>query len=278
MIIWRGIDNYFIDDMDVTLISEIIHGCGTIAHTDNRTRICIEQLTEDRNLINHSSENEEPEELYLRGLLALCDLRKFIKTVDKYETSIDDVVRINYRSTYVKKIQELQDILDEERISLIQKRKNIAKDIKKLLNCTDEKQRLSLWIQLEQLYTDRYWKLEKDEDMCNEFTIAASDAGIREAHSNAASYFFWIKKDYAECERRLFILYESYDALPVREAKDIIDMINAYLMQGNLLTTGMDKLVRMIMEQGYQIEKNKEGYFLWFPKNTYRKGKTQNWK
>ena len=258
-----GIDNYSIDDMDVTFISEVIHGCKKIAPTDDRTRKSIEQLTEDCNLTNHSGENENPEELYLRGLLALCNLRNFIRTVDKFETSIDDGVRINYRSTYAKLIEEVEDILDEERISLIQKRKDIEKDIKKLLNCTDEKQRLSLWCELERLYSDRYWKLEKDYDRYHEFVVAASDAEIREAHNGAISYFFLIKKDYEEGERRLFMLYESFDLLPVYEAKSIIDTINEYLMRGNTLTDGMEKLVKLVTGQGYQVERDEEGYFMW---------------
>lgn len=258
-----GIDNYSIDDMDVTFISEVIHGCKKIAPTDDRTRKSIEQLTEDCNLTNHSGENENPEELYLRGLLALCNLRNFIRTVDKFETSIDDGVRINYRSTYAKLIEEVEDILDEERISLIQKRKDIEKDIKKLLNCTDEKQRLSLWCELERLYSDRYWKLEKDYDRYYEFVVAASDAEIREAHNGAISYFFLIKKDYEEGERRLFMLYESFDLLPVYEAKSIIDTINEYLMRGNTLTDGMEKLVKLVTGQGYQVERDEEGYFMW---------------
>lgn len=260
------IDNYSIDDMDVTFISEVVHGCRMIAPTDDRTRKGIEQLTEDRNLTNHSSENEEPEELYLRGLLALCNLKKFIRTIDKFEMSIDDEVRINYRSTYAKLIEELKDTLDEERISLIQKRRDIAKDIKKILSYTDEKQRLSVWCELKKLYMDRYWKLEKDFDRYNEFVVAASDAGIREAHNSAANYFFLTKKDYEEGERRLFMLYESFDSLPAYESKSIIDTINGYLMQGNILTDGMKKLVKMITEQGYPVERNEEGYFMWSKK------------
>ena len=261
-----GISNYSIDDMDVTFISEVVHGCRTIAPTDDRTRKSIEKLIEDRNLTNHSNENEEPEELYLRGLLALCNLKNFIRTIDKCETNIDDEERIKYRNTYAKLIEELKDTLDEERISLIQKRKDIAKDIKRLLDCTGEKQRLSVWCELEKMYMDRYWKLEKDYDRFNEFMVTASDAGIREAHNGAVDYFFLIKKDYEEGERRLYMLYESFDALPNYESKSIIDTINGYLIQGNKLTDGMEKLVELIIEQGYPIEKNEKGYFLWSKK------------
>lgn len=263
-----GIDNYSIDNMDVTFISEIVHGCKKIAPTDDRTRKNIEQLVEDRNLINHSNENEEPEELYLQGLLALCNLKNFIKAVDKFEINIQDNVRIEYRRKYVKLIDDLKDILDEERILLIQKRKNILKDVQRILDCTDEKQRLSTWWKLERLYMDRYWKLENDRDRYMEFIISASDAGIREAHNGAVNYFFIIKKDYEEGERRLFMLYESYKSLPTYESKSIINTINGYLMKGNKLTHGMEKLIKLVIEQGYSVEKNDEGYFLWSKKKS----------
>lgn len=263
-----GIDNYSIDNMDVTFISEIVHGCKEIAPTNDRTRKSIEQLVEDRNLMNHSNENEEPEELYLQSLLALCNLKNFIKAVDKFETNIEDNVRIEYRRKYMKLIDDLKDILDEERILLIQKRKNILKDVQRILDCTDEKQRLSTWWKLERLYMDRYWKLENDRDRYIEFIISASDAGIREAHNGAVNYFFIIKKDYEEGERRLFMLYESYKSLPTYESKSIINTINGYLMKGNKLTHGMEKLIKLVIEQGYSVEKNDEGYFLWSKKKS----------
>lgn len=263
-----GIDNYSIDSMDVTFISEIVHGCKEIAPTNDRTRKSIEQLVEDRNLMNHSNENEEPEELYLQSLLALCNLKNFIKAVDKFETNIEDNVRIEYRRKYMKLIDDLKDILDEERILLIQKRKNILKDVQRILDCTDEKQRLSTWWKLERLYMDRYWKLENDRDRYIEFIISASDAGIREAHNGAVNYFFIVKKDYEEGERRLFMLYESYKSLPTYESKSIINTINGYLMKGNKLTHGMEKLIKLVIEQGYSVEKNDEGYFLWSKKKS----------
>jgi tetratricopeptide (TPR) repeat protein len=261
-----GIDNYSVDDMDVTFISEIVHGCRSIAPTDERTRKSIEQLTEDRNLTNHSNENEEDEELYLRGLLALCNLKRFIRTIDKFETTITDDKRSEYRSYYAKKIEELKDILDEERIRIIQKRKDIERDIRRVLDCTDEKQRLKVWCELEKLYMDRYWKLENDYERFNEFNVAASDAGIVEAHGMAINYFFLINKDYVEGERRLYMLYESYDLLPAYESKSIIDSINFYLAQKNELTDGMNNLIKHIIDQGYPIEKNENGFFIWSKK------------
>lgn len=46
--------------------------------------------------------------------------KNFVKTVDKNEVRIDDEERLAYRSKYIPKIEELTDILDEERIELIQ--------------------------------------------------------------------------------------------------------------------------------------------------------------
>ena len=43
----RGIENYEIDDMDVTFISEVIHKCSYIFPSKVETRKAIEQLTEE---------------------------------------------------------------------------------------------------------------------------------------------------------------------------------------------------------------------------------------
>ena len=61
-----GIDNFSIDEMDVTLISAIVHdrGLNSIAPTKKETRICLEQLTEDRNEKGHSGGNEDSEKIY----------------------------------------------------------------------------------------------------------------------------------------------------------------------------------------------------------------------
>lgn len=94
---------------------------------------------------------------------------------------------------------------------MIKNRKDIAKDIKRLLNCTDEKQRLSVWCEPENRYMDKYWKIQKDYDRFNEFMVTVLYARIREAHISAVDYFFLIKKGYEEGEHRSYMLYESFD-------------------------------------------------------------------
>lgn len=259
-----GIENYSIEDMDVTFISEVIHGCRSIVPTTDKTRKAIERLTEDRNLTNHSNENEEDEELYLRGLLALCNLRDFVRTVDRFETEIEDERRKIYRSTYITKIEELKVKLDEERILLIQRNKDVERDINRILESNDS---LKTWSDLSELYMNRYWKLEKDPERYNEFMVKASDAGITEAHGNAADYFFMIRKDYVEGERRLLMLFNSFDILPAYESKRIVDTLNYYLLQGNTITEGMAKLINGIIEQGYPVLKSDDGLYVWEKKS-----------
>lgn len=259
-----GIENYRIEDMDVTFISEVVHRCRDIAPTNDKTKKAIKQLTEDRNFIDHSNENEDEEELYLHGILALCNLRNFVRTVDRLETEIEDERRQLYRSTYIFKIEELKEKLDEERILLIQRTKDVERDINRIFESDD---RLKIWSNLSQLYMNRDWKLEKDQEHYNEFMVKASDAGITEAHGNAADYFFMIRKDYVEGERRLFMLFDSFDKLPAHESKRIVDMINYYLLQGNTITEGMNKLINGIIEQGYLVLKNDDGLYVWKKKS-----------
>jgi hypothetical protein len=56
-----GIENYSIDNMDMTLISLIVHRCKNIVTTNLKTRVNIEKLIEDRNTIQHINENEDDE-------------------------------------------------------------------------------------------------------------------------------------------------------------------------------------------------------------------------
>lgn len=258
-----GIDNYSIDDMDVSFISALVHYCGKIAPTDVRTRKSIEKLIEDRNITDHSSENEEDEELYLRGLLALCNLKDFIRVIDKVELSIPDEQRIEYRKIYSKKIDELKDILDDERIVIIQRKKDIERDINRILECADEDEQLRVWCELNKLYMDRYMKLEKDFDKYIEFIIAASDAGIKEAHNGAIDAFLLIDRDYEQVEKRLYKLYDSYDILPAYEAKSIIDVLNVCIIREHELTAKMKELVPLIRNQGYSVEETTDGLYKW---------------
>lgn len=258
-----GIENYSIDEMDVTFITQVVCFCSSIVSVQKQTKDALTKLRDDRNLTNHSNENEEDEELYLRGLLSLCNLRSFVKAVDKFEINIDDADRLNYRNKYIPQIEELMDILDEERIALIQRTKDITKDINRLLSCSDDETRLRIWCDISKLYMDREWKLDKNPERYNEFIVMASDAGIPEAHINAAIYFLNIKKDYVEMERRLQMMFDSRDRLTAGNVHSIIESINWYVTTGNNITVGMNEMADRIIALGFPVEKQEDGTYLW---------------
>ena len=258
-----GIENYSIDEMDVTFITQVVCFCSSIVSVQKQTKDALTKLRDDRNLTNHSNENEEDEELYLRCLLSLCNLRSFVKAVDKFEINIDDADRLNYRNKYIPQIEELMDILDEERIALIQRTKDIIKDINRLLSCSDDETRLRMWCDISKLYMDREWKLDKNPERYNEFIVMALDAGIPEAHINAAIYFLNIKKDYVEMERRLQMMFDSRDRLTAGNVHSIIESINWYVTTGNNITVGMNEMADRIIALGFPVEKQEDGTYLW---------------
>ena len=257
-----GVENYSINDMDVTFISAIIHGCKEIAPVKLETRKGIEKLTEDRNVTNHANENESPEELYLRGLLALCNLWNFIRDVDKYETDVPDEDRIAYRRKYHKAISELKDVLDSERIALVQKQKEFEKDIQKVLEAEDKEQRRRQWFETQRYYFNKYFIREKDMNSYDEFVVAASDAGIEDAHLQAAECFLR-KEDYEEFEKRLLMFHSSNGISSIHDAKSIVDSINDYTNSGNIISKGMSELIDYMVSQGYPVEKTPEGLPIW---------------
>lgn len=172
------------------------------------------------------------------------------------EKSIDDKKRWEYRQKYCHEIDKLKSIIDDERIILVQQGKQMDKDIAQILNGD------KTWIEISRLYYEHYWKQEKSPHIYFEFVVKASDAGIIYAHKGAADYFSHIK-DYPEMERRLFMIYNSCKKLSDDNVKCIIDTINDFLIRKNPLTDGMQLLIEDIKKQGYNIEQNKEGYYIW---------------
>lgn len=255
----NGIANYSVDDMDVTIIAELVKArFKGIESVNKATCDALIELKDNRNLTNHSNENEEAEELYLRGLLALCNLRDFVRTVDKKEIDIDDAKRLAYRHKYIPKIEELKDTLDEERIELVQKEKNIRKDIQRVVDSDDP---LKTWVEVSKLYMDRYYKVERNHEGVNEFMVRASDAGVVFAHTDAAVYFVLIAKDYPEAERRLRMLLNQCDDLTPGDAHSILSVINAYIEQGNIITEGMQEIINKLCERGFNVEKTEDGLY-----------------
>lgn len=256
-----GPANYRIEDMDVTLISELLHGCKGFIKADSQVVKAIETIRDDRNSKDHSGENEDPEELYLEGLLALCNLRSFVRAVDKYEQSISDGDRLIYRQKYMSEINALKEILDEERIELVQKAKDMDRDIQKILQSQNP---LETWNTINKFYMDKCWKTDNDPDRYIEFVVRASDSGVIYAHSGAALYFAQ-KKDYQETECRLFKQYKAFGEKSgyTYEMKSIVDTINTCLLNGCTMRDGFEELIEKIKNQGFNITQADNGLYIW---------------
>lgn len=253
-----GIDQYSISKMDVTLIVEILYSLKNTFPAEYKTINAINKIKGNKNTKSHSGENEASEELYLQGLLDLCNLRYFVEEVDKSETSIADPERLSFRRKYIPMIDQLKESLDEERIALIYKSKEISKDVTRILTSTDPDK---TWIDTHEYYMTRKWMVEKDYDSCFEFFVKASDAGIRQAHPAAMGYFLTIKKDVAEAERRLYMLLDAYENLPIYLAKEIVSTLNECIIKQIELEGDISSILNRLQEQGYNVKTNQNGFY-----------------
>lgn len=260
-----GFENYTVDDMDVTFISTIVdaNNCNkfkAMNSVHDNTRKSLMQLRDDRNLTNHSDENEEPDELYLRGLLALCNLKNFVRTVDKYELSIEDEKRQSYRQQYITGIDSLEEKLDEERIELIQWKKEMNRDIRKIKESNNQSYEFG---RVCNHYFDRYIKFEKTDqsyEKYNYFIIQASNCGIEGAHSLAVMHFI-IEKDYSEAERRLFMWYSSKKEFHINDVQEIVRDINHLINLKYKLTNSLQEIIDGLISKGFKITKTSKGLF-----------------
>ena len=252
-----GVLSYTVEHMDITFISELVHGCRNIIPTKKETLKAIERLVEDRNVKGHLSGNEDEDELYLIGLLTLVNLKKFIKIVDNHEIVIDEQLRLSFRQKYVKAIDDLKDILDEERIELVQISKGIKKDVEKILESENQ---LATWLDIYELYDKRYNRLEDKKIFFEQFVIACSDLGVQPAHKHACGIFAY-KKDIIEFEKRIHMLFNSYDYLATHNIKSILAEINDFIMFGNVVTPIIEEVIQKAKLKGFKIERNDNGFF-----------------
>ena len=194
-------------------------------------------------------------------MLDLFNLRSFIKTVDKVETNIDNEVRLNYRQKYIAKIKQLMDLLDEERIELVQRRKTIEEEIQSILDSDDP---FKTWYKIFEAYMYSIRNLDSKREELNAFLIAASDAGITYAHDRAADLFI-VKGDYPEAVRRLRLLFEKHgkDKVPKDIAHTITNALYCITLRSNYSSEDIDEMIKCFKAQGYPIELTDEGVYYW---------------
>ncbi|MCQ2081360.1 MAG: hypothetical protein MJZ11_06845 [Lachnospiraceae bacterium] len=267
-----GVQNYIISDMDVSFIAQVIRFCGSVVSVKGATKDAVIKLKDDRNLTNHSNENEDEEELYLRGLLALCDLRNFVRVVDKVEVSIPDENRLAFRNKYIPLIDELQDLLDEERIQLVQGKKERKKDIKRILE-SDAPDRE--WSDVIEIYMKKNLSMNKDKDSYFLFIIEAAEAGVVQAYSQAADHYYELG-EYDRAEYYLHFLFMSED-IKLHDVNSMMLLADMYFKELCARNEDGHEIIQKLISEGNNIVKsNDEKRYELISKSPVMKGKCLN--
>lgn len=245
----KGIENYSIDDMDVPFIVNTIRFCPKIATLAKETKNALNYIKDDRNAMNHSSENEPEEELYLRALISLRDLQNFLHTVDFYETTILDEDRSQFIKKYSKEITDLKLKIYNDCIKMFQ----IKKDIQLIISSDNQE---DAFIQIFKSYNDGSNLSNESRETLSRFVIEASNAGIKIFHLYAATFYM---QDIEEATHRYEMMIDGNDRLSTYEAHQLIDFVNYTYMRGKKPTQRIMRFVKLVKEQGFNIEETSNG-------------------
>lgn len=281
----NGIEEYSIDKMDVSFIGTIISFCGNIAPVSSKVKKAFKDLVIDRNDKGHSNENEEDAELYLRAMVHLYDLKHFVRSIDDNEHSISDEKRGSFRKKYIKEIDTLMDLIDEERINLVQKTKQINKEIDYINNSEGEEQERRKYVLFEKYYNiwneqnrlnhdilkKNGWVESEDleEPQKNYYTlmVEASNRGYIWAHLDAAEYYY-ITRNCVEFEKRVLSFLDSVDDIDNKVAADLFRMLRniqtliVYFKVKYDFSKTEQTILNRLKEHGYKIEKDKNGIYI----------------
>lgn len=168
-----GLENYTIEEMDVTLINYLFQNAN-FCITSSKFRRMMRIVTNDRNSISHCSSNESPKELYINAIISLNNLKNLISNDYSEGMKIDCNEYSKFRRDYFSKIIDLQDLLLEECAELISFDKQFDKDIKW---CIERPEVLN-----ERFFIARKKYREMDREIYIRFLIKGCDAKISVAY------------------------------------------------------------------------------------------------
>ena len=258
----RGISCFSVEDMDITIMSQLLW--NKIIVVNDSLRKVMAAITKDKNdTQSHRNGNETNNELYRRAHLYLENLRDFVRTVDKDE-SIDDLERIAYRQKYISRIDSLDNEIDDERIKTVQKEKEMADGIARVLSSTDPG---TEWIKVLKRYMDNLrdaGEPDKEDriDEYHQFIVQASDAGIPYAHGYVVDFCLQ-REDYTEAAKRIELCYPEFKGIPNGCLKSIVLSINVRKMSNNVWSNeeAANGLIDKLRAHGYTIVKREDGLF-----------------
>lgn len=259
----HGIESFSVDKMDISIIFEILKR-RRIASVESSTFFALQQLKDDRNHYQgHPSFNEETDELYLRALLSLLNIKKLVYTVAEDENTLDKDERLAYKRKNICEAERLMALIDDERITFVQQRKAVMRDIEHIKESEDS----NTWIDIYGSYLKR-WQIDR-MDKYFMFISLASDAGIKNAHEPALAAAIY-NKDWEEYDRRLPLVY--HDCYLLREdwgsAKEkahmlikIMSMINEYISTNKKESPGIKLIIEGLSKSGIKISKTGTGLY-----------------
>ena len=238
-----GIEKYVVDDMDMSIIAQILL-FDSFIKIKSETKKAFRRLLDDRNDASHLSRFEDPSELYLKGIIYLYNLKAFVRAVDQYEKNICDKEKSAFRKRYIEKIDNLKDTLDEERIIYVQVRNEINSAIKNILNSKDQKNAYLTYRKKD----FGFGKPELNFVFPIWFEMAATEAGIEGARIGEVYKNLFVEIDHRKVNQLLkeIIDLEEQDEIPNYD--DILRTIQMSKTLYGSITDGM-KNVLAYLEQ-----------------------------
>lgn len=265
-----GEENYSVDKMDITCISNVINFgykyLQELSKISEKTKKAINLLREDKNdYVSHSSQNESPAEKYLQCIFMLCHLKRFVRTVDEKEVCISEDKRIAYRQNYIPKIEELISKLDQDRYELIYEQKSIEYNVQKVL---DSANRNKAFLEISKLYRIQCNCSKSISDsehkrsvrLRDKFYIAASSAGISEAHDSA---LLFLLSDNESDDRTETVIQHIKRIKPftLDIARSVLGGLNSILVLNPERHDELFPVVQAIREEGYEVEELENYHF-----------------
>ena len=217
-----------------------------------KTQIAIYNLSQARNDLSHKTRHESPQKLYENGLVALCFLNDFIETVDCFELSIDEHKRNAFKKKYEEPTEKLRELLEDTHTK-IKRNEKIQKDIQLILDSSNRDQ---AWSKISDPYY-RNWKPPMGEEEYITFITEAAKAGIVQAYSSAADYYYSIANDYDMAEIYLSYLYQNRKNIRYKK-ESMLQLANIYLNELSEQTGDDKAIVEMLIADGYNVEKNND--------------------
>lgn len=257
----KGIDNYTLENADITFMSEIAHAGKGVLSQSKKVMHRLERVAEGRNFKSHETYNEENEELCLAGLIQLCDLKKFVEYLHIYDNMIPSEKVQKFYDEYLPKIESLKARLTDAWRDVVGEDCEIKRDLERAKNPKNE---YEAWGRLPIKYIERYRGDDDWLDKWNHFMMAASNEGFYEAHLNAAKQFVEIYDNIEEAAVRVRMFCDALNngqagMNPVPEKRDLADFFEMCL-KVNRLEGDLKNICDELIESG-TLAKQPDGSF-----------------